>query len=78
MQRVLNPGSPAQETFIHQLPQLNSHNFQNEPGFFILGDDYDHVYYQRNGILCNAPQTMIDLAVAEYFANRGGLILHTL
>jgi hypothetical protein len=71
MQQVLSQRTPIQDNLIHQLPQANDQNFQNQPGLFVLRDDYDHVYYQKDGIIYDAPQEMIDLAVAAHVAFYG-------
>jgi hypothetical protein len=71
MQRVLSQRTPIQDDFIHQLPQANEQNFQNQPGIFVWGDDYDHVYYQQNGVIHEAPQEMIDSAIAALGAFYG-------
>jgi hypothetical protein len=71
MQQVLSQRTPIQDDLIHQLPRANEQNFQNQPGLFVLGDGYDHVYYQQNGVIHEAPQTMIDSAVAAHVAFYG-------
>jgi hypothetical protein len=71
MQQVLNQRTPIQDDFIHQLPQANEQNFQNQPDLFVLGDNYDHVYYQQNGVIYEAPQVTIDSAIAALGAFYG-------